>query len=332
MSPSRREFLKLGACGMGVAALGRFPTLGASEPNPFAYKVDHLAKTDPKLIRFDQVSAWKCTLSRPRQVAIGGGDRFYVASAKGVGVYSPDGALVTEIATRGPVRCLAVAKDGSVFAGLRSSVEIFDASFKSISTWEIPEKRAWLTGVAVADDDVFLADSGNRVILRYDRAGKRVKRIGDKDKDRNVPGLIAPSPYLEVKIAPDGLLRVNNPGRHRVEAYTFDGDLEFVWGKPTAAIEGFCGCCNPIGIALLADGRHVTCEKGLPRVKIYTATGEFESVVAGPESFPENARTGSVRDASDGTMGGLHAAMDSTGRITVLDLATGEVKTFKAKT
>ena len=186
--------------------------------------------------------------------------------------------------------------------------------------------------MAVADDDVFLADSGNRVILRYDRAGKRVKRIGDKDKDRNVPGLIAPSPYLEVKIAPDGLLRVNNTGRHRVESYTFDGDLEFAWGKPTAAIEGFCGCCNPIGIALLADGRHVTCEKGLPRVKIYTATGEFESVVAGTESFPENARTGSVRDASDGTMGGLHAAVDSAGRISVLDLATGEVKTFKART
>ena len=317
---------------MGVAALGRFSTLGASEPNPFAYKVDHLAKTDPKLIRFDQVQAWKCTLSRPRQVAIGAGDRLYVAYAKGVAAYGTDGVLMTEIATRGPVRCLAVAKDGSVIAGLRSSVEVFDASLKSVSTWEVPENKAWLTGVALSDNDVFLADSGNRVILRYDRAGKRVKRIGEKDKDRNVPGLIAPSPYLEVKIAPDGLLRVNNTGRHHVESYTFDGDLEFAWGKPTAAIEGFCGCCNPIGVALLPDGRHVTCEKGLPRVKIYTATGEFESVVAGPESFPENARTGSVRDASDGTMGGLHAAVDSTGRVTVLDLATGEVKTFKART
>jgi hypothetical protein len=83
---------------------------------------------------------------------------------------------------------------------------------------------------------------------------------------------------------------------------------------------------------LLPDGRYVTCEKGLPRVKVYTAAGDFESVVAGPESFPENARTGSVRDAIDGTMGGLHAAVHPDGRITVLDLATGEVKTFKAKT
>ena len=332
MSPNRRDFLKLGACGIGAAAMGRFPTLAASEPNPFAYRVDHLAKTDPKLVRFEQVQAWKCTLSRPRQVAIGSGDRFYVANGKGIGVLGADGALVTEIATRGPVRCLAIGRDGSVFAGLRSSVEIFDASFKSTSTWELPDKKTWLTGIAVADNDVFLADSGNRVILRHDRAGKQVKRIGEKDKDRNVPGLIVPSPYLDVKIAADGLLRVNNPGRHRVEAYTFDGDLEFAWGKPTAAIAGFCGCCNPIGISLLPDGRYVTCEKGLPRVKVYTAAGEFESVVAGPESFPENARTGSVRDAIDGTMGGLHAAVDSTGKITVLDLATGEVKSFKAKT
>ena len=83
MNPSRREFLNLGACGMGVAALGRFPALGASEPNPFAYKVDHLAKTDPKLIRFEQVSAWKCTLSSPRQVAIGAGGPRLCGQRKG---------------------------------------------------------------------------------------------------------------------------------------------------------------------------------------------------------------------------------------------------------
>ena len=95
----------------------------------------------------------------------------------------------------------------------------------------------------------------------------------------------------------DGLLRVNNPGRHSVEVYSAKGDLESSWGKATATLStAFCGCCNPVGVALLADGRCVTCEKGLPRVKVYSAQGVFESVVAGPESFPENAqRRGACR-------------------------------------
>ncbi|MBM3243119.1 hypothetical protein FJZ31_43220, partial [Candidatus Poribacteria bacterium] len=44
-------------------------------------------------------------------------------------------------------------------------------------------------------------------------------------------------------------------------------------------IDGFCGCCNPVNFAMLPDGRFVTCEKGLPRVKIYDADGTFSGVV-----------------------------------------------------
>jgi hypothetical protein len=134
-----------------------------------------------------------------------------------------------------------------------------------------------------------------------------------------------------VDLHPDGLIRVNNPGRHQVEAYTFEGHLELAWGKATAAIEGFCGCCNPIGLAMLPDGRIVTCEKGLPRVKVYSVHGDFESVVAGPESFPENAKAGSAEDPSDGTHAALDAAVDSHGRIGILDTVTGNIHLMAKK-
>jgi hypothetical protein len=114
-----------------------------------------------------------------------------------------------------------------------------------------------------------------------------------------------------------------------VEAYTFDGDFEGAWGKPTAAIEGFCGCCNPIGLALLSDGRFVTCEKGLPRVKVYSAEGEFESVVAGTESFPENAKACS--GLNDCVHGGLDAAVDSEGRIYILDFVASDIRVMRRK-
>ena len=84
-------------------------------------------------------------------------------------------------------------------------------------------------------------------------------------------------------MAPDGLLRVVNPGMHRIEAYTPDGDLESFWGRRVDGIEGFCGCCNPANIAILPDGRIVTAEKGIPRVKVYHGRGQFVAWWPGPE-------------------------------------------------
>ena len=73
----------------------------------------------------------------------------------------------------------------------------------------------------------------------------------------------------------------------------------------------------------------MTCEKGLPRVKIYSDQGRFESVVAGPESFPENAKACS--DLNDCTRGGMDAAVDSEGRIYILDFVAADVRVMKAK-
>ena len=338
---SRRHFLKETAGGAGILAVGSGAfaasvglARGASagkDPNPFAYDVERLRKTDAKLIHYEQVGRFSCPHPTPRRVAIGPEDRVYIAADNYVSVLDRDGARTSEIALGAAARCVAVAGDGTVYAGLRDHVEVFDSQGKRLATWDSPGKRTWFTGLAAGEDDVFAADAGNRVVLRFDKSGKLAGRIGEKNKERQIPGLVVPSPYLDVKLARDGLLRVNNPGRHRVEAYTANGDLEFSWGKASNAIEGFCGCCNPTGLALMADGRYVTCEKGLPRVKVYSPEGVFESVVAGAESFPENATATFVKGAEDCRLGGLDAAVDSQQRVYVLDLVTGEVRVMKKK-
>ncbi len=150
-------------------------------------------------------------------------------------------------------------------------------------------------------------------------------RIGRRDGTRGVPGFVVPSAFFDLAVAPDGLLRVANPGRHRVEAYTVDGDFEFSWGRASLDIDGFCGCCNPVNFALLPGGGMVTCEKGLPRVKVYDAHGSFEGVVAGPELFAENRRACTPDDCRTG---GLDVAVDSKGRILVLDQVAGTVRIF----
>ena len=267
-----------------------------------------------------------------RYVAFGPDDWLYIATGNSVVVMNPAGGRERKLTLDAPVRCVAVAADGTTFVGLRSRIVAFDAQGNTLSTWEVPGQRTWLTGLAVGASDLFAADAGNRVVLRFDRAGNLLKRIGEKDAERDIAGFVIPSPYFSVAIHPDGLLRVNNPGRHRVEVYTFDGDFEGSWGKASATMDGFCGCCNPIRLAPLPDGRMVTCEKGLPRVKIYSATGEFESVVVPTSAFPENAKVGSGQHSdADASLAGLAAAVDSRGRIAILDHVTGEVRILQPK-
>lgn len=296
--------------------------------NPFAYDISRLQKTDHKLIAYEESTRWKAPHAGAKRIAIGPDDTLYICSGNYLTAMNRSGDRGLEIALAEPPRCAAVAKDGNIYLGLRDHIEVFAAKGQRKATWDSPGKKAWLTGIAVTENEVFAADAGNRVVLRYDKSGKLALRLGEKNKERNIPGFIVPSPFFDVEIARDGLLRINNPGRHRVEAYTRDGDFEGSWGKVSMGITGFCGCCNPINLALLPDGRFVTCEKGLPRVKVYSAEGAFESVVAGVESFVEN---GKACGPSDCTAGGLDAVVDSQGRIYILDLVTGDVRVMKHK-
>ena len=119
-------------------------------------------------------------------------------------------------------------------------------------------------------------------------------------------------------MAPDGVLRVVNPGLHRIEAWTVDGDRALSWGRGGAAIEGFIGCCNPVHAVVLSDGAVVTSEKGVARVKVYDSDGIFQNVVAGPNELGDD---GSARDL----------AVDSKGRVIVLDPATRSVRIYVRK-
>ncbi len=333
---NRRDFLQSGAdaaklAGLG-AALGLFAgRQGAAAPahvNPYAYDDSKARQTDPKLLQYRQGAQFRHERPSPRCIAITPDQRLLIGAGKYLTELELDGTRVSEIALADEVRCAGVGPDGSIFVGLRQHIEVFDRKGQRRGAWDSPGAKAYFTGIAAGEADVFVADAGNRVVLRYDRSGRLKGRIGEKNNARNIPGLIVPSPFFDVEIARDGLLRVANPGRHRVEVYTFDGDLELAWGAPGWAIQNFCGCCNPINLALLPDGRVVTFEKGVPRVKVYTAEGVFQSVVAGAESFAANAK---VCGPNDCTLGGLAGVADAKGRIYILDLVTAETHVMEPK-
>ena len=187
-----------------------------------------------------------------------------------------------------------------------------------------------LTSIAIDEKNVYLADAGNKVVLRCDAEGRVINRIGRRDPARNVPGFVIPSPYFDVAMGPDGLLRAVNPGGHTIEAYTPEGDLELTWGKPGVGVETFCGCCNPVNMAVLPDGHLVTAEKGIPRVKVYTATGRFVSVVAPPDVLLPTA-TAATETRPGHALLVVDLAADSRGRILVLDPTARKLRIFEKK-
>jgi hypothetical protein len=324
---SRRQFVQhvTRAAAAGAAALSARSSHAAA-PNPFAYDVSRFSRTDPALLAWEEAARNVCPVRDARRITFGPAGVLHVAAGEHVVRFGPK---LETFEPGGKVFCVAVAADGTIYAGLRDRITVLDPGGNRLATWESPGPRTWFSGLAATSDAVFAADSGNRIILRYDPAGHITSRIGTRDTERGVPGFIVPSPNLDVKLHPDGLLRVNNPGRHRFEAYTLDGGFAGAWGRPSPAIRGFSGCCNPVAVAVLPDGRVVTCEKGLPRVKVFGIDGEFESVAAGTESFAANLKA--CPDPGDCTRGGLDAAVDPQGRIHVLDRVTSEIRVLRPK-
>jgi hypothetical protein len=214
--------------------------------------------------------------------------------------------------------CLAVGEDGVVYVGFRDHVETFTSNGSRRATWERMGQEAVVTCVAVAGDDVVVADAGNRVVWRFNTGGQLLNRIAEKDRSRGENGLLIPSPYFDLAFAPGGALWIVDPGRHELRHYSLTGERKTSWKRASMTADGFSGCCNPTHIAIRPDGTFVTSEKGFVRVKLYGPDGEFLGFVAGTEQFIEGTR-------------GLDLAVDSRNRILVLDPVRRTVRVFLDK-
>lgn len=324
--------------GIGVIAWLRIDPSGdrgSGLPDSFSYDLQKFERIDPSLIQYAETAKFAVRLREARAVAVGPDDSIYVAGDRMVRKLDPDGKPRKDMALDKEPSCLTVANaehrfPGRIYLGMRDHVEVLGPDGASEAVWSSPGKRAVLTSIAAADEDVFVADAGSVIVWHYDTGGKLLGEIGRHDESRGIPQLVIPSPYFDVAVAPDGLLRVVNPGMHHIEAFTFDGHMELSWGKRGMEIDAFCGCCNPSNIAILADGRVVTAEKGIPRVKVYSESGQFEAVVVGPETLAPG-RTATVETRDELRLHPVELAVDSRSRIVVLDPAAGCVRVFEHK-
>ncbi|MHC5083639.1 MAG: NHL repeat-containing protein [Planctomycetota bacterium] len=327
-------FLLSGAVITGVLAFIVFNPSGGSAPlgAEYSYEIEKYAKIDPALIAYEQVADLiKLDFKQTRAMAVGADDKLYVVGDEKMAIYVPPISVPMEIELNAEPTCIHVDADGTMFVGIANQVIVMDSMGVETARWSLPETDSILTSIATDKENVFVADAVNKVVWRYDRKGQVTGMIGQKDEDRNIPGFVIPSPYFDVAMASDGLLRVVNPGRHWIEAYTVDGHREWYWGTASVGVKGFSGCCNPVNFAILPDGGFVTAEKGLVRVKTYDAEGEFESVVAGPDQLGwiEPVRVCNTPDECQTK--GFDVAVDSQGRIYVLDTVRNVIRIFTKK-
>ncbi len=308
-------------------------------PGSFDYSLDDYRHVPEEAAAYRLIAQWEVGWTQPSALFVGGDDAVWVGGEGGVERYSPRGDREQTTAIPGPIRCLAVAdipRSGgeprkTILCASGSEVTLWDESGKPLGRWNSFGDKALITSLAVAEDGVFVADAGNRVVHHVDFQGEFIGQLAQRDRDRGILGLVVPSPYLDVAWGSDGQLRVVNPGAHRVEYYRPSGDLEFFWGKAGLGKDGFCGCCNPAHIALLPDGSTVTLEKGLLRIKVFSPQGEFRGWVAGPNFFGDTGSL-STETREDERTPVPDLAADSRGRIVVLDSGRRKVFVFEPKT
>ena len=321
------------AIAVAVVAIVRLDTTGKKGSGlgeEFIYDLGDLANIDPNLILYkESAPAIDTGFTNSRAIAVDSNGSIYVAGDKAIRKFAESGNLLGETKLADMPRCLAIDGDSKIYIGMKDHVQVYDDRGKRLATFQRLGDDAVLTSIAVSKNDVFVADAGNRIVHRFDTTGKLINRIGGKDKDKNIPGFIIPSPHFDLAVGHDGLLRVVNPGYHRIEAYTSEGDLEFSWGTfSNVNIEGFCGCCNPVNFAILADESFVTCEKGLVRIKIYDPAGVFVGAVAGPEQLVQEGTSRICETAAECQTGSFDVAVDTRGRIFVLDTIKNVVRIF----
>ncbi|MEI6436378.1 MAG: hypothetical protein WCP32_16230 [Bacteroidota bacterium] len=289
---------------------------GNPEPqkNPFDYGMKALRDAD-SIPDYTEAVSLKPTLPEITSLATGPDGRIYIAGRGGVEILDGSGHILNRFTIPGNATCLTYMPDGNLAIGMEDHLELWSPAGVLIAAWPAADTASVITGVAATPALIYLADAGKKIVYQYNRDGKLLARIGEKDPALKIPGFIVPSPYFDLAISPAGDLWVANTGHHKLEKYGPDGSLLSSWGETSMAVEGFTGCCNPSHFTFLRNGSFVTSEKGIERVKVYSPEGVFQSLVAGPESFDEGTR-------------GLDLAAGLNGGILVLDPSRNMIRVF----
>lgn len=216
--------------------------------------------------------------SRLNAVAVNAAGVVYLGTDSGLAYLDNKRNIRWIMPTELPVRALAASND-TLFAALKETIIVVTAEGRVTETWGPFEAGSLFTSVSVNDGCLVIADAGAKRIFILNKKGEVRSMIGQGDHK-----FIVPSPYFDVALTPGNELFIANTGKHRIERWTTDGKLLGSFGEAGTAPEAFCGCCNPAHFTHFGNG-FVTAEKGINRIKVLNADGDFDGFVTSKNDF-----------------------------------------------
>jgi ligand-binding sensor domain-containing protein len=289
---------------------------GKNIKNPYEYNVDEFRKVDSTAILYRETVSFPVKETEPKGIAVSGKE-IVVATEKFILKYDYSGKELFRKELPDTAQCVTVDSNNEIWVGTLNSVLVFDQGGTLLKRWNSFGDESVITSLAVSDENIYVADAGNRIVYHCNTNGQILAKFGAKDETKGVPGYIIPSPYFDLALDDSGFLWVANTGRHSLENYNPDGSMRTSWGHASFRTEGFAGCCNPAQFAILDDNSFITSEKGMPRIKLYDQHGAFKGVVASPDMF----------DA--GSYLAPDVAIDADQRVVALDFERKQVRIFE---
>lgn len=284
--------------------------------NPYEYNIDEYMGVDESLIHYEETKNIPLGDKIALAIDIYQGD-IYLAGENFIQVITPAGEQKLMATVEGIPTCIKVSAE-NIILGFENAVGIYNLKTEKLASWDIPGEKTVVTSLAIKDSIIFVADAGNRRVVRFTSSGRMLGDFEGKRDSEAGHGFIVPSPNFDLVVNSFGELWVVNPGEHAIENYTDEGAIRGYWAKSSMAIEGFTGCCNPAEINVMDDGNFITSEKGMVRIKVYNPSGEMISVVAAPEKFKEEGHAPEV-------------VADSNGVIYALDFDRNTIRIFEKK-
>ena len=247
-------------------------------------------------------------------IAIDASDQVLALGDGEIRVFGAGGSLVRQWRVAETAECLGVGPDGRVYVGGAGRVDIFEGGGRRAGGFTFGDRDSppGVSAVRIFKTDILVADMSARIIRRFDGSGRQLGLIGDQNKTK---AFILPNGRLDLDVDPAGIVRATDTGRHQVTAWALDGTPVGKFGKfGMSDPADFVGCCNPVNLATTPDGKVVTAEKMVARVKVYEPDGRLLAVI-GPEHF-------------DPACTRIHLAVDSKGQLLAADPVRREIKVF----
>jgi hypothetical protein len=178
-----------------------------------------------------------------------------------------------------PAKITAVTVKGdTIYAATQETIFLVSTQGIIISEWGPYEINSIITSISAGNEYIVFADAGTKRVFVLGKSGEVVSMMGQSEHK-----FIIPSPYFDVALSGEDIY-VANTGRRRIEKWSTDGMLLGHFGEAGTAPGAFCGCCNPAHFAVMPMG-FITAEKGINRLKILGAEGDFIEFVSSRNEF-----------------------------------------------